>query len=134
MEDYEIHDWFINLPEYKDYHDAIGPYEPNCDYAGPDNNKTLSMLIPHTLYGIDCNVAFYQHDAEYAIGGTKKDRFRADVNMLGTCLFIIENAPVRWYLWGANWARKHLARVRLIKYFEAVRSGGRPSFNYIDAD
>ena len=130
MNDLEIHDWFINLPEYKSYYDAIGPYEPSCDYAGPDNNKTLSMMIPHTLYGIDCNIAFYQHDANYAIGGNKKDRFRSDVEMLGTCLFIIENTPDRWYLWGGNWARRHGARVRLIKYFEAVRSGGKSSFNF----
>lgn len=130
MTDYEIHDWFINLPEYKKYYDAIGPYEPSCDYAGPDNNKTLSKIIPHTLYGIDCNIAFYQHDAEYAIGGDKTARFSADVNMLGTCLFIIEHTRDKWYLWGGNWARRHAARVRLIKYFEAVRSGGKGSFNF----
>ena len=129
MEDYEITDWFINLREYKSYVDAIGPYEPELDYAGPSNNKTLSKMIPHTIYGIDLNCAFYQHDALYAIGGTKKDRWLADVTMVATGLFIIENYPNRWYLTGLNTMRRHLARVRLIKYFEAVRFGGKSSFS-----
>lgn len=129
MTDYEIHDWFVNLPEYKSYYNAIGPYEPEVDYAGPDNNKALAFIIPSALYGIDCNIAFYQHDANYEIGGDKKDRFRADAAMLITGLFIIENTPDHWYLWGSNSIRRHLARVRLIKYFEVVRSFGDSSFN-----
>jgi hypothetical protein len=130
MEDYEITDWFINLREYKDYVEAIGPYEPEDDYAGPRNNPLLSKLIPHTLYGIDLNIAFYQHDALYQIGYTKQARWQADITMLATGLFIIENTPNRWYLTGLNTARRHLARVRLIKYFEAVRFGGESSFNF----
>ena len=126
----ELEEWFKNLSQYKSLVDAIGAYNPELDYAGPENNKTLSFFIPHTVYGIDCNMAFYQHDAQYEIGGTKKDRFAADGAMLLTALFIVEKWPNRWYLWGSNWARRHMARVRLIKYFEAVRSGGKDSFNY----
>ncbi len=122
--------WFKNLSQYKSLVDVIGAYNPELDYAGPENNKTLSFFIPHTVYGIDCNMAFYQHDAQYEIGGTKKDRFDADGAMLITALFIVEKWPEPWYLWGSNWARKHLARVRLIKYFEAVRAGGKDSFKY----
>jgi len=92
----------------------------------------LSFFIPHTLYGIDCNLAFYHHDGLYEIGGNKKDRFDADIAMIGTALFIIEKTPDRWYLYGTNWLRKHWARERLIKYYEAVRSGGKASFNFID--
>jgi hypothetical protein len=76
-------------------------------------------------------LAFYHHDGLYAKGGTKKDRFNADIAMLATALFIIEKTPARWYLWGMNWGRKHMARVRLIKYFECVRAGGESSFNFI---
>ncbi len=35
MEDYEITEWFVNLPEYKSYVDAIGAFNPELDYAGP---------------------------------------------------------------------------------------------------
>ncbi len=130
----ELHDWFINLSQYKKLVDAIGAYNPELDYAGPENNKTLSRFIPHTVYGIDCNMAFYQHDAHYLIGGTKRDRFNRDGDMLITALFIVEHWPEPWYLYGSNWARKHLARVRLIKYFEAVRAGGKSSFNFEVSD
>ena len=130
METEEIHDWFVNLPEYKEYHAAIGAYNPALDYAGPSNNKVLSFMIPKTLYGIDLNIAFFQHDAKYQIGYTKQARWMADITMLATGLFIIEKHPDRWFLTGFNSARRHLARVRLIKYFEAVRFGGDTSFNY----
>ena len=130
MTNKELTEWFINLSIYPALSEAIGEYNPSLDYAGPENNKTLSFFIPRTLYGINCNLAFYHHDGLYAIGGTKKDRFKADGAMLMTALFIIEKTPDRWFLWGGNWARKHMARVRLIKYFEAVRSGGKSSFTF----
>ena len=128
----ELIAWFKSLPDYPKYSKAIGEYIDELGYAGPENSKVLSYIIPETLYGICCNLAFYQHDAKYEIGGSKKDRFDADVAMLGTALFIIENTPNRWYLYGINWSRRHMARVRLIKYFEAVRSGGAKSFNFRD--
>ena len=58
----ELHDWFINLSQYKKLVDAIGAYNPELDYAGPENSKALSFFIPRRLWGIDCNMAFYQHD------------------------------------------------------------------------
>jgi len=129
MEDSEITEWFVNLPEYKSYVDAIGAYNPELDYAGPEG-KFISNFIPSSVYGIDLNCAFYQHDALCEIGGTKKDRWLADMAMLGTGLRIIENHPNRWYLKGFNTIRRHLARLRLIIYFEAVRSFGKPHFNF----
>lgn len=132
MTEEELIDWFKNLKVYKILVDAILAYDPRRDYAGPENNKTLSFFIPHTLYGINCNLAFYHHDGLYQIGGNKKDRFDADGAMVLTALFIIEKTPDKWYLYGTNWLRKHLARERLIKYFEAVRAGAKPSFNFID--
>jgi len=129
MKDSEITEWFINLPEYKSYVDAIGAYNPELDYAGAQG-EFISKFIPSTTWGIELNCAFYQHDALYEIGGTKKDRWLADMAMLGTGLFIIEKTPDRWYIWGGNSIRRHLARARLIKYFEAVRSFGKPHFNF----
>ena len=126
----ELHDWFINLSIYRVLVIAIGAYDDSKDFAGPDNNKMLSKLIPRTLWGIDCNMAFYHHDGLYFIGGNSADRFKADLAMLGTALFIIEHTPDRWYLWGSNTIRRHLARVRLIKYFEMVRAHGKPSFTF----
>ena len=130
MTEQQIYNWFIGLNDYQKWREAIGMYNPELDYAGPENNKTISMLIPATVYGIDCNPAFYQHDALYEIGGTEKERFWSDGAMLLTGLFIIEKWPDRWFLYGANWLRRHLGRVRLIKYFEAVRAGGKAHFNF----
>lgn len=130
MNEKELIEWFVNLSIYEKLSFAIGEYNPALDYAGPENNKTLSSFIPRTLYGINCNLAFYHHDGLYQIGGNAKERFNADIAMLATALFIIEKTPDRWFLWGGNWARRHLARVRLIKYFEAVRAGGKESFNF----
>jgi len=126
----ELHDWFINLSQYKSLVDAIGAYNPCLNYAGPENSKALSFFIPRRLWGIDCNIAFYHHDGLYQIGGISSDRFQADLAMVGTALFIIEKTPDRWYLWGGNTIRRHWARERLIKYFEAVRFGGKKSFTF----
>ena len=126
----ELQDWFKNLQVYKVLFLGIGAYNPHIDYAGPEHSKALSRFIPRTLWGIDCNLAFYHHDGLYFVGGTDADRFKADLAMVGTALFIIEKTPDRWYLYGSNWLRKHWARERLIKYFEAVRAGGKSSFNF----
>lgn len=132
MTEQAIAEWFVNLSIYPALALAIGEYNPSLDYAGPENNKTLSMFIPRTLYGINCNIAFYHHDGLYAIGGKKKDRFNADGAMLLTALFIIEKTPNRWYLYGVNGVRRRLAERRLLKYYNAVRWGGKDSFTFID--
>lgn len=130
MTEKQILTWFTSLPEYKSYAEAIGDYNKDLAYAGPEDNDMLSKLIPETAYGIDLNICFYQHDASYQIGGGNKERWAADVAMLSTGLYIIEKTENKWYLTGANWLRKHLARIRLIKYFEAVRLLGYQFFNY----
>ena len=125
----------MSLPEYPKWVEALGEeYNPYKGYAGPQNNKLLSALIPEKLYRIDLNPAFFGHDGDYAIGGNKQDRWRADVSMLGTGLFIIENWPVSYWIYGLNWARKGLARRRFLKYFEAVRAKGAESFNFITSN
>ncbi len=134
MNDYmtksELIDYFRDLSVYRSLMFSIGAYDDKKDYAGPDNNKTLSRFIPRTLWGIDCNLAFYHHDGLYFMGGDDADRFKADLAMIGTALFIIEKTPNRWYLYGTNWLRKHWARERLIKYWEGVRDEGKSSFTY----
>ena len=122
-------EYLRSLPEYKNWRDAIGDYNAKKDYSGAEKSWS-KHIIPSTLWGINCNTAFYVHDAYYAIGGDKDARWLADCAMLIQCLWCIANTPDRWYLWGANWGRKHLARNRAIKYFEAVRSHGHHSFNF----
>ena len=131
MTEKESIEWFVNLPDYPKYAEAIGEYNPSLKYAGPENSKVLSAMIPETLWGINCNIAFYQHDALYAIGGTPEDRFNADVRMMATALRLIEKTPDRWYLWTVNGARKRLAERRLLKYYNAVRWRGKSSFTFI---
>lgn len=127
----EIFEWFKKLPEYSKIVEVFGEYDPELEYAGPQDNETLSAMIPETAYGIDLNLAFYHHDGLYKIGGDEMDRWDADMAMLGTGYFIIEATEDRWFLWGANWARRALARRRLVKYWEAVRAMGCNHFNYI---
>ena len=122
-------EYLKSLPEYAKWRDAIGDYNASKDYSGAEKSWT-KLIIPSTLYGINCNTAFYIHDALYEIGGGKKERWEADCAMLIHCLWCISNEPDRWFLYGGNWMRKHLARNRSIKYFEAVRAGGHDSFNF----
>lgn len=117
------------LPEYDEYCKMIGQYDNKKDYAGPEG-EAISKLIPRTLWGIDCNIAFYAHDALYEKGGSRKARWEADAAMLITALWVIENHPNSKWIFGANWLRRHLARLRAIKYFEAVRAQGYESFNF----
>ena len=125
-----IPEWFKAFPEYEEIQNKVGAYNPKLGYAGPESSKVMSAFIPETLYGIDCNLCFYQHDGLYAIGGDDQDRWKADCSMFTTALRIIEDSPDKWYFWGGNWARRHGARVRLLKYFAAVRSGGKAHFNF----
>lgn len=127
----EIIHYFVSLPEWQSYVDAMGEeYDYDIDYAGPRNNKFLDFMIPSTMYGINMNPIFFQHDGGYEIGGDKSKRFKVDVTMLASGLFIIENWPISKWIWGMNWARKGLARRRLLKYYEGVRSQGYKSFNF----
>jgi hypothetical protein len=130
MTERELIEWFIALPAYGDYSKAIGQYNHELDYSGPEHSKVLTFFIPSTLYGINCNLAFYQHDALYAIGGDAEDRFNADIKMMATALKIIEKTPDRWYIWGGNGIRRRLAERRLLKYYNAVRWGGKSSFKF----
>lgn len=130
MTEKQIFKWFSELPEYPQYVEAIGAYNKDLGYAGAENDEFLSALIPETAYGIDLNLAFYLHDALCEIGGDESDRRAGDGKMLLTALFIIDNTPDRWFIWGFNTVRRHLARVRMIKYYEAVRNHGAPHFNF----
>ena len=127
----EILHYFISLPEWASYVEALGEeYDDDIDYAGPRNNRLIDFLVPSTMYGINMNPIFFQHDGGCEIGGSKKDRFNVDVLMLASGLFTIEKWPISKWIWGLNWARKAAARRRLLKYYEAVRSQGYKSFNF----
>jgi hypothetical protein len=130
----EILHYFISLPEWTEYTELLGEeYDDDIDYAGPRNNKVLDFMIPSTMYGINMNPIFFQHDALYEKGGSKKERFKADAKMIVSGLFIIEKWPDSKWIWGLNWCRRALARRRLIKYFEGVREQGYKSFNFKDS-
>ncbi len=126
--------WLYSLPHYSEWEKAIGGYDPNYDYSGPENNRFLRWLIPSRLWGINCNPAFYAHDAAYAIGGGSTQREMADDNMQIIGNKIIDETKDKSYLYGFNWARRFLARRRLLKYYYAVRAGGSSSFNFITED
>ena len=126
--------WLYSLPHYRDWEKAIGGYDPNYDYSGPENNRFLRWLIPSRLWGINCNPAFYAHDAAYSIGGGSTQREMADENMKIIGLKIINEAKDKKYLYGFNWARRFLATRRLLKYYYAVRVGGSSSFNFKKED
>ncbi len=130
MTERQVIEWLRSLPSYKEWAAVLGHYVPSYDYSGPENNKLLSKLIPSTMYGINCNPAFYAHDGGYMIGGDEVDRAKADANMLVIGLRIIEECPRRWWLYGANWARRSLAKKRLLTYYNAVHAHGKSSFNY----
>ncbi len=123
-------DWLRSLPKYREWAAVLGHYVASYDYSGPENNKFLKWLIPSKIYGINCNPAFYAHDGDYVIGGDDLARHKADANMLMIGLRIVEEAPRKWWLYGANWLRRNLAKRRLLKYYNAVRAGGKSSFNY----
>lgn len=119
--------WVTSLPDYPQMEKVMGPYDPSKDYLGPGGQEptALSRVIPRTIYGIDMSPAAYVHDYDYTIGGDDADRFKADARFLVNMMKQIELVAPKWY----QYPWRHLARLRAVKYFEAVRGHGGSLFH-----
>lgn len=120
--------WLKSLPEYPKISKNMGHYDDSKDYVGAENDWK-SEYIPRRFYGVDINIAAYIHDYYYSIGGDSEARFKADAIFLADIMKQIELTPNNIF-YGTNWYRKHLARLRGIKYFETVRWLGKKSYNF----
>ena len=121
-------EWLEALPSYPEMAKKLGPYVDSKDYVGATGDWK-SRFIPRKFYGVDVNVAAYVHDYYYSFPeGNEDDRFKADAGFLADMMKQIELTPDKWWCYGVNWLRRHNARLRAIKYFEAVRYKGKESF------
>ena len=89
-----------------------------CNGAGAAG-KWISSIIPNTMYGLDCTEAFNIHDYDYEVGVSRDDKNRADRNLLGNLLAIINNRGGWLYFF------RHR---RAMKYYEAVQLLGDEAF------
>jgi hypothetical protein len=119
-------DWLNKFKDRGAMELAIGEYKSDYDYVGPEDWRRKA--IPRTIYGVDVNLAAYRHDYLYVKGGTQKDRFDADAAFLADMCQLIEahdwGALKKWF----KWLLRGLAFQRAMKYFLAVRAGGKDIF------
>lgn len=121
-------DWLKSLPSYTMMTFKLGRYNDNVKYVGATGDWK-SKIIPRSFYGVDVNVCAFIHDYHYSFPeGNEEDRFNADAGFLANMMRQIELTPDKWWCYGANWLRRHNARLRAVKYFEAVRYAGKKSF------
>jgi hypothetical protein len=115
--------WLHSLDYYHDIVKVMGDYDEQRDYVGAEGDWR-SKIIPRTIWGIDINIAAYIHDYNYTIykGKGEQKRFEADAIFLADMMKIIELHDC-WRF------RRNLARMRAVKYFSAVREGGKKAFN-----
>ena len=83
----------------------------------------LAWIVPDKPFGIPVNYAGFWHDRLYLMGGTRKDRRKADSVFLEIIWQKVRAAHVkRW--------RKYCAYAASIPYFIAVRLLGWTCFRY----
>lgn len=105
-------------------------FDPNKDYAGPENNKKLSKRIPESLCGCPISAAAWVHDCLYLIGGDEETRLWADQVFHELMLWLIDHHDPDGYFYSIAWhsylrdKAKKLAKV----YYLAVLVGGKGSF------
>lgn len=121
--------WLKSLPEYKHMVAVMGEYDDSKDYVGAEGDWK-SKYIPRKIMGVDINICAYIHDYWYLIGGDTNDRFDADAGFLVDLLKTICFSPKKWF-WGTDWIRKATSYSLALKYFEAVRVGGKKAFTYV---
>jgi hypothetical protein len=119
-------EWLSKFSDLKEMTLLIGRYKTDYDYVGPEDWRR--KMIPRKIYGVDVNLAAYRHDYLYAKSGTQADRFNADAAFLADMCQLIEHSD-----WGVlrkwfKWFLRGLAFQRAMKYFLAVRAGGKDSF------
>ena len=111
--------WLHRLDSYPEMVALIGEYDDDEDYLGPAGSWKVK-LVPRTIWGVDINVCGFIHDANYAKRGNSEDRFSYDCIFLCDILRQIEMCIPGWY----NMPRRHLARLRAMKYHSMVRKFG----------
>lgn len=89
-----------------------------CNGAGAADDWR-SFLIPNTLWRLDCTVVFDIHDYAYHVGRTRRDKLRADVNLLVN-LAILIIAEGGWFF--------TVRMYRAATYFVAVHRFGDDAF------
>lgn len=119
-------EWLSKFSDLKEMTLLIGKYKSDYDYVGPEDWRRKT--IPRTIYGVDVNLAAYRHDYLYGKGGTSKDRFDADAAFLVDMCQLIEEGDWGVFRKWFKWALRGLAFQRAMKYFLAVRAGGKDSF------
>ncbi len=119
-------DWLRKFKDQGAMELELGEYKSDYDYVGPEDWRR--KIIPRTIYGVDVNLAAYRHDYMYAKGGAQADRFNADAAFLADMCQLIEHSD--WGIWRKwfKWLLRGLAFQRAMKYFLAVRAGGKDSF------
>jgi hypothetical protein len=119
-------EWLNKFDDLKEMEKVLGKYKSDYDYVGPEDWRRT--LIPRTIYGVDVNLAAYRHDYLYKKGGTQKDRFDADAAFLADICQLIEKSDWGVFRKWFKWALRGLAFQRAMKYFLAVRAGGKDIF------
>jgi len=89
-----------------------------CNGAGAAGDWR-SILIPNTLWGLDCTQVFDLHDYAYHVGRTYEEKCRADISMLINLIRFI-NKKGGWL----SVARRY----RAVTYYDAVFELGEDAF------
>jgi hypothetical protein len=102
----------LSLPDNYDR-----PHKCGC---GADSARI--DLVPDSILLVSVRDACCPHDFEYTVGGTQKDKTRADRRFLANMLKIINSQP--WYY------PKEIAKGIAFSYYYAVRLEGDKHFNF----
>jgi len=89
-----------------------------CNGAGAAGDWR-SVLIPNTIYGLNCSAVFDIHDYDYYVGYTDEEKCTADTRMLTNLLRVINNEAGFFDV---------LRRYRAMTYYTAVAEGGDDAF------
>jgi hypothetical protein len=87
--------------------------------CGP--GKFGDYLVPDTWWGLNIKMVCTIHDYMYKIGETVEDKAEADRVFLNNMLRLIDAQ-------GSMWLIRRLRTSRAMKYYNAVRDFGGPSF------
>jgi hypothetical protein len=101
---------------------VVKPYDDDCDFCGPSGNWT-SKFISRYIFGVDMNIACYDHDKAYEKGGTEEDRRRADEQFRDDMYSCIKCQMSWWNPFRVAayvWVRRRYDMVRLLgwKHFK----------------
>ena len=89
-----------------------------CNGAGAKDDWK-SILIPNTIYGMDCTEVFDRHDYAYHMGISREDKINADIQMFVN--LIIKSIDHGGWL-------TMLRFIRSLWYFAAVYFKGNDAF------